>query len=177
MTEGISPLPAHDPKIRTTLQKMETTTLYEELKTVDSTLATRLNPKDRQRIMRGVEVFRGTGIPLSSWQTQTANRPSYTFESYLFLPSQDVLETRIIQRINDMLKKGGLEEIAQALKKPMSANSQKAIGFKEFAAHLYGEISLEEAKNMTLLHTRQYAKRQRTWFRHQFQADHLIDRL
>jgi tRNA dimethylallyltransferase len=177
LIEGLSPLPSQDADIRAALQTEETTTLYQELQTVDPLLADRLNPNDRQRIMRGVEVFRGTGTPLSFWQASAARPTSYTFESYLFLPPPDVLEARIAQRLENMLKNGVLEEISQALKKPISMGAQKALGFKEFSAHLQGKISLEEAKALTLVHTRQYAKRQRTWFRHQFKANHLIDSL
>lgn len=176
LTEGISPLPPLDGDIRKELQerKCSQDILYEELQTVDPVLAFHLNPHDRQRTLRGLEVFYGTGKPLSFWQTQKPTPPPYAFEKILLMPPKEVLEDRIISRLEKMIKQGVLEKVSRVL--APSATVKKAIGLREFKAFLKGELSLEEAKALTLIHTRQYAKRQRTWFHHQFKADWVIER-
>lgn len=166
LLEGISAIPSTAPDIREELQKREN--LYADLKSVDPELASRLNPHDHQRIIRGLEVFYGTGKPLSLWQSQKPTPPPYDFEKILFMPPKEELETYLGERLEKMLERGVVDEVSALINHPISINAEKAIGFKEFRQFLEGHCSLEEAKALTLLHTRQYAKRQRTWFRHQF---------
>jgi len=166
LLEGISAIPSIAPDIREELQKREN--LYTDLESVDPELASRLNPYDHQRIIRGLEVFYGTGKPLSFWQSQKPTPLSYKFEKILFMPPKEEVEAHLTERLEKMLEVGVLEEVSALLNRSLSINAKKAIGFKEFCQFLEGHCSLEEAKTLTLLHTRQYAKRQRTWFRHQF---------
>lgn len=170
LTEGISSLPPMNPNVRQSLQEQERSQedLYKDLLAVDLKLAQRLNPQDKQRTLRGLEVFYGTGIPLSIWQSQKPKLLPYKFEKILLNPSKEDLQIRITNRLEDMLARGVLEEIAAALTLPPSPTAMKAIGFREFGAFIAGKISFEDAKELTLIHTRQYAKRQMTWFRHQF---------
>ncbi len=163
---GFSPLPPIDPEIRKALQSRHPS--YAELEAVDPDLARRLNPHDQQRIMRGLEVFYGTGKPLSFWQSQKPPPPAYEFEKVLFMPSKEELNARIEKRLEEMLAQGVLDEIVRLRASPLSVTASKAIGLSELGLFLEGECSLEAAKTLTLFHTRQYAKRQRTWFRHQF---------
>jgi len=81
---------------------------------------------------------------------------------------QEELEACLAERLEKMLEMGVVDEVSALMKRSLSINAEKAIGFKEFCQFLEGHCSFEEAKTLTLLHTRQYAKRQRTWFRHQF---------
>lgn len=166
LLEGLSVLPSIDPQIRKDLQNRDN--LYADLERVDPDLARRLNPHDIQRIMRGLEVFYGTGKLLSFWQSQKPAPPSYDFEKILFMCPKEELNRRLEARLDHMLNKGVLEEISRLISHPLFVSAGKAIGFKEFSQFLEGRCSLEEAKMLTLFHTRQYAKRQRTWFRHQF---------
>lgn len=166
LLEGISAIPPIDSDIRKRVQNQENP--YADLERVDPELASRLNPHDHQRITRGLEVFYGTGKPLSFWQSQKLTPPPYDFEKILFMTPKEELNERLEERLNHMIDKGVLEEVSSLMKYPVSVNAEKAIGFKEFHRFLEGQGSLEEAKALTLLHTRQYAKRQRTWFRHQF---------
>lgn len=166
LLEGLAALPTIDPEIRKGFQNREN--LYQDLEAVDPDLAGRLNPHDQQRIMRGLEVFYGTGKPLSFWQSQKPTPPPYNFEKILFMCPKEELNTRLETRLDHMLATGVLEEISRLVSLPLSVSAGKAIGFKELSQFLEGRCSLEEARMLTLFHTRQYAKRQRTWFRHQF---------
>jgi tRNA dimethylallyltransferase len=87
LLEGISAIPSIDLDIRKKLQKRENP--YADLESVDPELASRLNPHDHQRIIRGLEVFYGTGKPLSFWQSQKPTPPPYAFEKILFMPSKE----------------------------------------------------------------------------------------
>lgn len=167
LREGLSPLPSIPLQIREDLQRegRPLAALYADLQRVDPALALRLNPHDQQRILRGLEVFYGTGTALSVWQAQPASPPAYDFEIVLFNPLVEALEKCMAQRLETMILQGVVEEIAHARARSLSVNAQKAIGFMEFSAYIEGKCSLQDAKNFTLLHTRQYAKRQRTWFR------------
>lgn len=176
LIEGITSLPSVNPSLRKELQDQGRSqeSLYAELQNVDSALAARINSQDHQRTLRGLEVFYGTGKPLSFWQSQKPSRLPYEFEKILFMPSKEELQVRIATRLNEMLTKGVLEEVARALASSLSSTAMKAIGLREFESFLQGHCSLEDAKNLILLHTRQYAKRQKTWFRHQFEADKVV---
>lgn len=176
LIEGLPQIPPIDPSLRQTLQEQARPqeSLYKELQAVDPFLAERVKPQDRQRTLRGLEVFYGTGKPLSYWQAHKATPPAYTFEKILLMPPKEILKQRISNRLEGMLKEGVLEEVSAMLDQPISSNAQKAIGFKEFTSYLKGKETLEWAKEQALLHTTQYAKRQRTWFSHQFPANIVI---
>lgn len=177
LMEGLPSLPPMNPAVRKELQLHDTSALYQDLIAVDPALAARLIPEDRQRIMRGLEVFHSTGKPLSFWQSHPPVPPPYSFEVHLCSPSPKELAARIEKRLGEMFQRGVLDEISTLMTQPLSSTSQKAIGLNEFASYSRGESSLEDAKNLVLIRTRQYAKRQRTWFRHQLKADHVIGSL
>lgn len=170
LLEGISPIPSIPPHIRRELNERGASQdiLYQELQTIDKTLADRIHPHDRQRTMRGLEVYYGTGKSLSYWQTQKPSPLPYDFKTILLILEKEDLHSKIKDRIETMLSKGVLEEIAALLPLPLSPTALKAIGLREFGAYLKGDCSLEQAKQQTFIHTCQYAKRQRTWFRQQF---------
>lgn len=170
LLEGVSPVPPIDHDVRKKLLERNESqeTLYKELETVDPVWSSHINSNDHQRTMRGLEVYYGTGKPLSFWQTQKPSPPPYDFEKILLLPDTEILNQNIKVRLEEMLEKGVLEEVAHALTLPLSETAGKAIGLREFGAYLKGNCSLEQAKELTFLHTCQYAKRQRTWFRGQF---------
>jgi len=167
LMEGLSPIPPISPDIRKMI-KDDQTQNYEELKKVDPVLASRISPQDCQRTQRALEVFHGTEKPLSFWQQQKPCPPPYNFHVHILIPPKDELEKRMTSRLESMVKCGLVEEIKDLLTRPLSTNAKKAIGFYEFAGYVNGTCTFEEAFKLTLLHTRQYAKRQMTWFRHQF---------
>ena len=167
LMDGMSPIPSIPPEVRKNIKDNQPQN-FEDLKKVDPSLAARISPQDRQRTIRGLEVFYGTGKPLSFWQTLPLSPPPYTFETVIFMPSKDELEKRMASRLKAMVDHGVIEEVAHLMTLPLCLNAKKAIGFREFEAYITGDFSLEEALELTLIHTRQYAKRQLTWFRHQF---------
>ena len=174
LQEGISPIPPIDISVRKHLMESQDD-LYAQLQKADPALAHQIDPHDTQRTMRGLEVFHGTGIPLSAWQKKKPTPPPYAFEKILFMPSKEDLEPRLSARLEEMVERKVVDEVAHFLSLSPSPTALKAIGLKEFGAFLKGETSLEDAKALTLLHTRQYAKRQRTWFKHQFKPDLTIE--
>jgi tRNA dimethylallyltransferase len=179
LSEGISPLPPVDPDVRKELQAQGQTqdSLYDELQTIDPELAARIDRHDRQRTLRGLEVFHGTGKPLSFWQSQKPIQPPYEFEKILLMPQKEELERRMRTRLENMLEKGVLKEVSHVLSSSPSTTALKAIGLREFGSYLDGRCSLDEAKELILIHTRQYAKRQRTWFRHQFKTGQVLEKV
>jgi len=177
LLEGLSPVPSVEPSIRKDLESQDQAQLYAKLGEVDADSAHRIKPQDRQRTLRALEVFYGTGKPLSLWLKKKPTPLPYHFEKILLMPSKEELEIRIKHRLDEMFQNPRLlEEVKTILACSPSPNALKAIGLREIDSFLKGECSLDEAKSMTLIHTLQYAKRQRTWFRHQFKADVFIDR-
>lgn len=168
LMEGLPSLPSAHMDIRQQLEGQDQEDLYTQLQKVDPEFAAHVSRNDRQRILRGLEVFYSSGKPLSTWQTQKPMQTQFEFEKILLMPPKEELEARISVRIDQMLEQGVLDEVTAALAVGPSPTSIKAIGLREFGAYLAGECTLEKAKELTLIHTRQYAKRQRTWFRHQF---------
>lgn len=125
----------------------------------------RLNPA---RVQRAWEVLRATGRGLASWQDDTPAplMPLAGAEALLLVPEVDWLNTRIDRRFNQMLTEGALNEArANLVGWNPKLPSSRAIGAPELIAHLRGEMTLTEAAEAATLASRQYAKRQRTWFR------------
>ncbi len=169
--EGLSPMPEIDAAVRSRLrERLETEgseVLHAELAALDPTLAERLHPTDPQRILRGLEVVESSGIPLSEWhKTPPLERPLRAVWLGLTL-DRSVLYDRIASRVKAMLEAGWLDEVERLLADgtPVASPAFQAIGYREFAAHLGGEQSLEDSLEATIRATRRYAKRQLTWFR------------
>lgn len=147
------------------------------LATKDPKIVERLKARDRQRHVRAWEVWLATGRPLSDWQTGEGQPPPWRFATVLLAPERAWLRARIETRFDAMLKAGVLDEVRAAFDRKPDARSPglKAHGAPELFAHLRGELSLEDARRIGIDHTRQYAKRQMTWFRHQLTPDVVID--
>jgi tRNA dimethylallyltransferase len=150
--------------------------LHERLAMLDPAAAKRLHPNDVRRIIRALEVLELTGRPLSNWQQQwkaepsaehTANVESPPQVLWLDLPRAE-LYARIDARVGQMMKAGLLEEVRQlrALPHPISREAAQALGYKELFAHLEGQSSLAKAVVRIQTRSRNFAKRQITWFRH-----------
>ena len=144
--------------------------LHADLARVDPALAARLHPRDRQRVLRGLEYWTLHGAPLSAARAAAARRGGTGGALRLWLdvaPAE--LERRIAERLEAMLGAGLLDE-ARALLARYGADppaSLEAVGYAELFAHLRGELTLPDALEAVRRRTRLYAKRQRTWFRHQ----------
>lgn len=171
LTEGMAAVPDIDPSVRAGLQARLTAEGFEklaaELQRVDPELAARLKPNDTQRTLRGLEVFVGTGRKLSDWQNSEHHAPpEYKFTWEIILPERDVLYGKINERTHAMLAAGVLDEV-RGVEIPETSTAWKTHGYREFKSHLRGEISLDEAIAQTQQVTRNYAKRQFTWWRGQ----------
>lgn len=145
--------------------------LHPLLAKADPIAGARIKPQDGQRILRALEIFEASGKPISFWQNQ--RKPSLVdldrTERFLLLPDRTLLASRIEQRLLRMVEQGALEEVRALMDLCLNPvlPAMKAIGVPEFAAHLRGETDLETALMLAGNSTRQYAKRQYTWFRNQ----------
>ncbi len=142
--------------------------LWEELQTVDPPSAAATHPNNLRRVIRALEIFYATGTPKSEWDRRTRETPPALPMVLFFLDwEREALYRRIDQRVDEMLAVGLMEEVRalfnEGLLSPGSTAGQ-AIGYKEFAACLRGEMSLSDATLALKTATRRYAKRQLTWF-------------
>lgn len=145
--------------------------LHAMLMARDPEIAATLRPTDSQRIVRALEVFEGTGKSLLHWQkvTGTALVDDASATKIVLLPDRKWLGERIAQRFNLMWDHGALDEVhaLMALDLDPALPAMKAIGVREIAAFFASEMTREEAIERSVIATRQYAKRQSTWFRNQ----------
>ncbi|RRN65494.1 tRNA (adenosine(37)-N6)-dimethylallyltransferase MiaA [Caulobacter sp. 602-1] len=142
----------------------------EILKPLDPEAEARIEVGDRQRLVRAHAVAVATGKSLTSWQTDTkpALKPG-TWEGRVLDPPRAELYARCDARLSAMVEQGALDEVRamEARGLDPSLPALKAVGYREFAAHLRGETTLEQALDAARQETRRYAKRQLTWFRNQ----------
>lgn len=152
------------PQLRSQLESFEQTQLYAFLSQVDPVSTTKIHSCDRVRTLRALEVYYVTGIPIS--QQQGENPPTYPILQIGLDCNVDALDKRIAQRTAKMLEAGLVEEVENLTKKyGWDLPLLDTLGYGEIKQYLKGEISLAEAEKLIVLHTRQFAKRQRTWFR------------
>ncbi|MBS5517224.1 MAG: tRNA (adenosine(37)-N6)-dimethylallyltransferase MiaA [Clostridiales bacterium] len=152
--------------------------LHMMLSKVDKKTASRLHPNDVKRVIRALEVYRITGIPFSQ---QDNNGKFEKKDIYRFIliglqwPRQELVK-RIKKRIEIMVDNGLLDEAKKIynLYLPSSLPSMQGLGYKQLFSYFDGSCSLEEALEQTFIQTRQFAKRQMTWFRHQEPEMHWI---
>jgi tRNA dimethylallyltransferase len=176
---GLSPMPeiADDVRIywRARLDTLGAVALHAELQTRDAQTAARLKPQDGQRIVRAIEVFESSGEPIHAWQDRSGKAMigGPDVRKICVLPEREAVRARIDRRFQAMVQGGALDEVRAllALNLDPLLPSMKAIGVSELGAFLRGETSLEKAVELASAATRQYAKRQTTWLRHQFGPD------
>ena len=140
----------------------------------DPVMAGRLRPTDRQRLCRAWAVLEATGRSLADWQAETPkSSEDYRFGVIVFDPPREALRTACDARFDAMMAAGALEEVrALATMAPdPQLPAMKALGVPHLLAHLRGDLSLEEAIGKAKTATRQYVKRQQTYFRHRLAAD------
>ncbi|MBV2143895.1 tRNA (adenosine(37)-N6)-dimethylallyltransferase MiaA [Falsochrobactrum sp. TDYN1] len=146
-------------------------TLHAALQRRDPVIAATLRPTDSQRIVRALEVFEATGKSLLDWQQEKGRAlvDDQTARKIVLLPDRGWLGQRIAQRFNLMWDRGAIDEVRAllALNLDPALPAMKAIGVREISAFLDGAMSREEAIERSIIATRQYAKRQSTWFRNQ----------
>lgn len=154
--------------------------LHAALAVADPVTAASLKSGDSQRLVRAWEVLQATGRGLADWQAAPASPglPNPVLR-LLLQPPRDRLYARIDRRFEGMIAAGALDEAKAVLARtdiPADAPMRKAHGLPELIQYLKGEISLDEAIRIGQLNTRHYAKRQTTWFRHQFSPDLVVEK-
>jgi len=169
LTHGLAEIPPTPPEIRAQANTIVSDKGYEVLLAeLDSATAERIDRQNPMRVQRAWEVLRTTGRPLADWQDATPPPllPLGDTIPILFDVDREWLNRRIAQRFDAMLDQGALEEAKNnfATWDPKLLSS-KAIGAPELIAHLQGHLTLGQARDAATIATRQFAKRQRTWFR------------
>ncbi len=171
LLEGIAPVPPIDPAVRTAVRTMPQSEARAALEREDPAAAARLAAADNARTTRALEVVRSTGRLLAHWQSETLGGISNTvdLQALVLLPERVWLTERCDRRFAAMLDGGAREEVSAVLARRLdpALPVMRAIGLREVAGWLEGELSRDEALLAGQLATRQYAKRQYTWFRRQ----------
>lgn len=157
-------------KLITEAEKLGPEEMHKKLAEVDPTSAGRLHPNDLRRVIRALEVYYLTGIPISQ-QSQgnkgiDQNDSKYSVKMFGLTMDRQLLYKRIEQRVDLMLERGLLEEVRRLMEKYNTwGTALQGLGYKEIIAYLKGECSLDEAVEILKRDTRRFAKRQLTWFR------------
>ena len=169
--EGIAPIPEIDPDIRAAVRALDEDAAYKLLQLEDPLRAAELDPGDRQRIARALEVKRSTGVTLADWQLAKAGgiAEEVAVHPMVLLPDRTWLYNRCDLRFEAMLEEGAIAEVEALLARGLDPDLpvMRAIGVPEIAAYLAGEIDAETMVATGQQATRNYAKRQFTWFRRQ----------
>lgn len=180
LLSGLSPIPDIDPDIRENIRREiregGPEAAHARLEKLDPVIAERLAPGDSQRIGRALEVMFSTGKPLTHWQELPLTggldgQKDVTIEKYIKQPAREELYARCDKRFRLMVEEGSvIEEVKSLVSKGYAPDVpvMKALGVAPLSRYLVGEIDLEEAITLSQTATRQYAKRQMTWFRNQW---------
>ena len=171
LTRGLFDGPGSDPSIRRQLEEeiaaQGLAGVYRELETIDPGVSSAIHPNDRQRIVRALEVYRLTGMPLSHWQRAHGfgERPFETLQIGLRRERQDLYDL-INRRSSAMIAAGLLDEVRDVVAKgfALELKSLQSVGYRQMGHVIRGEIGLDEALAQMQQETRRLAKRQITWF-------------
>lgn len=168
---GVFESPSADRALREALRRREEEepgALWRELNEVDPAAAARLHPNDVKRLTRALEVFKLTGVPISEHQAQFDDAPIVDPRRVFILTwPREELYRRINLRVRTMVEDGFLDEVRRLEESgvELGPTASKAVGYREMAAVLRGEQTLEDAIERVSQATRNFAKRQETWFR------------
>jgi tRNA dimethylallyltransferase len=174
LLDGIAPIPEIDADIRAEIRSLSVEVAYARLQAADKIMAGALAPTDSSRIARALEVVESTGRSIAEWRKAKSSGigGNVTLHPLVLLPPRDWLYARCDARFNAMMSGGAVDEVEALLARvlPDDAPIMRAIGVPEISAMLSGKIGREEAIALGKIATRQYAKRQFTWFRNQSPA-------
>lgn len=174
LENGLSDLPGADPQVRARLEAEAEehgwSAMHARLHKVDPEAAARIHPNDPQRIQRALEVYELSGLPLTELHRRPERKPApYRFLKIMLAPGERaLLHERIAQRFQSMLQAGFLDEVRRLRQRPElhpDLPSMRAVGYRQAWAHLDGSMDETEWVERAIAATRQYAKRQSTWFR------------
>ena len=183
LINGTTPIPEVSPGIRQKVKaEMETlgaAEMHRRLSVFDAETAIKLSENDSTRVRRAWEVYLETGKKMSEWfkVPMVKKLSEADFKIIKIIPAAEELDKRCYLRFDLMMKAGALEEVKSlaALKLDRNLPAMKMLGVPELLDYLEGKSSLEEAVELAKLHTRQYAKRQRTWFKNKLDADIVLE--
>ncbi len=175
LVNGYNIMPDIDDEVRnqarTLYMEIGAEAFFAELEKIDSESARRLNVGDRQRVTRAYEVAKQTGRSILDFQSKENEKPlaDFEFKILFLLPDRKFLYFMCNERLKKMFTHGAIEEVENIYKQygEIQTSAAKALGVSEIISYIKGEINLEQAIELASAKTRQYAKRQTTWFRHQ----------
>lgn len=171
LLDGIAPVPPIDAAVREAVRALPVADAYAALQAEDPARAALLAPADAARIARALEVVRSTGRSIADWQTRKTGGIGHAIALHplILLPDRAALYARCDARFVLMLERGAIDEVRALLARQLdpALPVMRAIGVPEIAAFLRGESTLAEAETAAAQATRNYAKRQYTWFRRQ----------
>ena len=175
LLQGIAPVPAIDEAIRADIRALPVREAYRRLRSADPHAAASLKPLDVTRIARALEVVASTGTPLHIWQERREGgmADALNITPLILLPPREWLRERCDIRLAAMFSGGAADEVAALVARQLDPQLpvMRAIGVRQLVAAQAGEISLADALTLAQAATRQYAKRQYTWFRGQTPDD------
>lgn len=161
-------IPGRFPEVRASLEaELDTQRLHRQLVELDPVAAGRMEPTNRRRVVRALEVTLGGGRPFSSYGPGLDTYPPARFRLLGMALPDDVIDARIEARYRAQLAAGFVDEARRLLAHPrgVSRTARQALGYKELFDHLIGETSLDDAIDLAIRRTRRFARRQRSWFR------------
>ncbi|MGD0351565.1 MAG: tRNA (adenosine(37)-N6)-dimethylallyltransferase MiaA [Verrucomicrobiota bacterium] len=176
--EGLGEAPSADARLRAELEAMPLEKLLAELRERDPVTYKKIDRKNPRRVIRAVEVIRLTGRPASIQRADWDSRHSslVTRHFYCFTRQPADLHARINTRVDAMFARGLVDETRELLKRGLAENktAMQAIGYRQVVEHLRGERSLAETVELVKVRTRQFARRQLTWFRAQKNPEWIV---
>jgi len=159
-------IPGRYPKVRVQLEaELDTEALHRRLAALDPLAAGRMEPTNRRRVVRALEVTLGSGEPFSSYGPGLGHYPAVPFVQVGLRWHRDRLDERIAARYQRQLADGFLDEVRALAEGPISRTASQALGYKELLEHVQGETTLDEALELAVVRTRRFARRQERWFR------------
>lgn len=166
VVDGLA-IPGQYPDTRREFDGAATGQLHTRLAELDPVAAARMEPSNRRRIVRALEVTVGSGRPFSSYGPGLEAYPATRFRLVGVAPPSAVVNARIEERYRQQLDGGFIEEVRRLAGRlgGLSRNASQALGYRELLAHLRGELDLDAALEEATRRTRQFARRQRAWFR------------
>jgi len=167
VVDGLTPPPRYPEVVAELEAEPDTVVLHRRLSDLDPLAASRMEPTNRRRVLRALEVTVGSGRPFSSFGPGLETYPDVPFVLVGIEIERDTLDRRIGERYRTQMELGFLDEVRHLLEAetPMGRTASQALGYRELAAHLRDETTLEEALDEAIRRTRKFARRQQRWFR------------
>lgn len=180
LINGIGSVPKSLPEFRkkaeSTIKEAGTKKFYEIVKKIDPSIINNISANDKQRLIRNYTVWLQTGKSLYDWKNKDDFKKRF-FKNFIKIrlcPDRTSLRSTISKRFYSMIEEGALDEASLLKDTDLSYPIMKAHGVKELIAYINGKITFDEAALKTITNTRQYAKRQETWFSNKYDADYKI---